>query len=252
MTPSFLSTSLLGNHQATAESIGLTVPDEWFVEQKLMDIRLAQLEQDPSLQPWLLRAIALRHEPVMIGHIGFHSQPAPQYLHEYAPQGIEFGYAVYPSFRRQGYASEACSALMAWAAANHGITQFVLTIAPDNTPSQRIAQRFGSDRLILERPVPPPMETIFMRAVEAQLSWHIPVRDSRQRLFRVEQLRKARIFQQIRKIGVVLSLEPIPLVDVDGLQEILQGAVNIIAESIGGGQRIEHKVRFWRKLQRLV
>lgn len=143
MTPSFLSASLFGNQQAAVESIGLTAPDEWLVEQKLMDIRLAQLEQDPSLQPWLLRAIALRHEPVMIGHIGFHSHPAPQYLHGYAPQGIEFGYTIYPSFRRQGYASEACAALMTWATTVHGITQFVLTIAPDNTPSQRIAQRFG-------------------------------------------------------------------------------------------------------------
>jgi RimJ/RimL family protein N-acetyltransferase len=165
MTPSFLSASLSGKRQAAAESIGLTLSDEWFTEQRLMDIRLAQLEHDPSLQPWLLRTIALRHEPVMLGHIGFHSHPAPDYLHDFAPQGIEFGYTVYLPFRRQGYASEACAALMDWATAVHHITQFVLTIAPDNTPSQRIAQRFGFVKVGEHVDEVDGLEEIFLRIV---------------------------------------------------------------------------------------
>ena len=165
ITPSFLSASLSGNRGAASEAIGLTVPDEWFVEQRLMDIRLAQLEQDPNLQSWLLRAIALRHEPVMVGHIGFHSYPAPDYLQAYAPQGIEFGYTVYTPFRRQGYASEACAALMAWATAVHHITQFVLTIAPDNIPSERIAQRFGFVKVGKHVDEVDGLEEIFVRTV---------------------------------------------------------------------------------------
>ena len=165
MRPTFLSASLSGNRWAAAESIGLTISDEWFVAHRLMDIRLAQLEQDPTLQPWLLRAIALRHEPVMIGHIGFHSRPAPDYLQAYAPQGIEFGYTVYAPFRRQGFASEACAALMAWATAVHGVTQFVLTIAPDNTPSRRIAQRFGFVKVGEHMDEADGLEEIFVRTV---------------------------------------------------------------------------------------
>lgn len=165
MTPSFLAASLSGNRQAAAEVIGLTVPDEWFDKQRLMDIRLAQLEQDPTLQPLLLRAMALRDEPTMVGHIGFHSGPAPDYLRAYAPQGIEFGYTVYTPFRRQGYASEACAALMAWATAIHHITQFALTTAPDNIPSQRIAQRFGFVKVGEHMDEVDGLEEIFVRTV---------------------------------------------------------------------------------------
>lgn len=165
MMPSFLAASLSGNRQAAAEVIGLTVPDEWFDKQRLMDIRLAQLEQDPTLQPWLLRAMTLRHEPTMVGHIGFHSSPTPDYLRAYAPQGIEFGYTVYRPFRRQGYASEACAALMAWATAVHHITQFALTIAPDNIPSQRIAQRFGFVKVGEHMDEVDGLEEIFVRTV---------------------------------------------------------------------------------------
>ena len=143
MSVTFLAASLAGNHRAAREAIGLALPEEWFVEQLLMDIRLAQLQQEPALQPWLLRAIVLNEEATMIGHIGFHSAPAPDYLQPYAPLGIEFGYTIYPEHRQQGYASEACAGLMDWATAVHDITQFILTIAPDNIPSQRIAQRFG-------------------------------------------------------------------------------------------------------------
>jgi RimJ/RimL family protein N-acetyltransferase len=147
MTPQFLSASLIGKPEDASEAIGLNLPDEWLAESGLMDIRLYQLEQDPSLQPWLLRAVALRDEPIMIGHIGFHSQPGPDYLREYAPEGVEFGYTIYPHYQRQGYASEACAALMDWATADHDVHQFIVTIAPDNVPSQRIAQRFGFSKV---------------------------------------------------------------------------------------------------------
>lgn len=163
MRPAFLAASLASNQQKASESLGLTVPEEWFAEKGLMDIRLAQLEQDATLQPWLLRAIALRSEMVMIGHIGFHSHAAPDYLQPYAPQGIEFGYTVYPAYRGQGYATEAGTALMEWATAVHHIIQFVLTIAPDNTPSQRIAQRFGFVKVGEHMDEADGLEEIFLR-----------------------------------------------------------------------------------------
>jgi hypothetical protein len=59
-----------------------------------MELRLAQLQRDPNLLPWLLRAIGLRKERMMIGHIGYHSYPNPGYLLEVAPGGVEFGYTV--------------------------------------------------------------------------------------------------------------------------------------------------------------
>ena len=143
MTPAFLEACLAGDLAAASSSIGLAVPPEWLQEQGLMRLRLEQLRQNPELQPWLLRAIGLRQDRAMIGHIGFHSQPGADYLREWAPGGVEFGYTIFPSHRRQGYAQEAAQALMGWAQREHGVRQFVVTISPDNLPSLRIAARIG-------------------------------------------------------------------------------------------------------------
>lgn len=143
MTPAFLEASLAGDLARAMELLDLVVPADWLDEQYLMRMRLEQLEHDPSLQPWLLRAIAIPHTRMMVGYIGFHTQPDPDYLHDLAPGGIEIGYTVFPAFRRQGYAREACAALMAWAAQDQRVTRFVLSISPNNDPSLRIAEHFG-------------------------------------------------------------------------------------------------------------
>jgi RimJ/RimL family protein N-acetyltransferase len=79
----------------------------------------------------------------MVGHIGFHTQPGAEYLRDLAPGGVEYGYTVFSAFRRQGYAREACEALMQWAYQEHQVTRFVVSIRPDNIPSRRLAERFG-------------------------------------------------------------------------------------------------------------
>lgn len=79
----------------------------------------------------------------MIGHIGFHDRPDADYLRDLAPGSVEFGYSVFAPFRRQGYAAEACAALMEWARQEHHVARFVVSISPENTPSLRIADHFG-------------------------------------------------------------------------------------------------------------
>ncbi len=143
MTPEFLQASLDGAREAAEKLIGLSVPDEWFEETGLMRIRLRELRATPELQPWLVRAIGLRSERRMVGHIGFHTAPGPAYLDALAPGGIEYGYTVFEADRRQGYAREAASALMAWARATHAVSRFILSISPDNLPSLKLAQQFG-------------------------------------------------------------------------------------------------------------
>jgi RimJ/RimL family protein N-acetyltransferase len=109
--------------------------------------RLAQLLADPSMQPWLLRAIGLRHTGTMVGHIGFHARPGADYLRELAPGGVEFGYTIFAPFRRRGYAREACRALMDWARREHGVTRFVVSIGPTNVASIALAQQLGFRRI---------------------------------------------------------------------------------------------------------
>lgn len=122
LSPTFLEVSLRGDSTSAEQHLGLSIPPDWFQEQALMQLRLEQLQAQPLLQPWLLRAIGLRGQHVMVGHLGFHTQPDPDYLREFAAGGVEFGYTTYAPFRRQGYAREACAALMQWASEQHQVS----------------------------------------------------------------------------------------------------------------------------------
>jgi [ribosomal protein S5]-alanine N-acetyltransferase len=146
MTPDFLRASLRRDVPAASETIGLRLPSDWPDIGDVLTIRLEQLEHDPTLQPWLLRAIALRSGE-MVGHIGFHTSPGPKYLEPWRPGGIEFGFTVFAPHRRKGYAREASQALMDWAHRDHRVNDFVLTISPNNVPSQRLATELGFSRI---------------------------------------------------------------------------------------------------------
>jgi RimJ/RimL family protein N-acetyltransferase len=143
LQPDVLRHSLAGDAASVERLLGLSVPDDWYEARDLMRIRLQQITAAPAYLPWSLRAIALRERRQMVGHIGFHTTPAPAYLQPFAPAAVEYGYTVFPPFRRRGYAREACRALMAWAHAHQGVNAFVLSIAPNNIPSRRLAQQLG-------------------------------------------------------------------------------------------------------------
>ena len=166
MSAAFLEASLAGDEARAANLMGLAMPPEWLAARGLMDIRLPQLQADPSLQPWLLRAVVLRQTGEMIGHIGFHTLPGADYLRDIAPGGVEMGYTVYPPFRRQGYAREACAALLDWAHSEHGVTRFVLSIRPDNLPSLRIAERLGFHKVGSQVDEDDGPEDIYVREME--------------------------------------------------------------------------------------
>ena len=141
--PEFLRASLRNDLESASQLIGSFIPQDWLEAKWLMEIRLAKLVSNPALEPWLLRAVTLRETKTMIGFIGFHTQPGAEYLNPYAPGSVEFGYTIFPAYRKNGYASEASQALMDWAAREHGVTRFVVSIRPSNVPSLRLARKFG-------------------------------------------------------------------------------------------------------------
>jgi len=147
LTPAFLRAMLEHDLAGAGRILGVPIPDGLLDSTDVMSLRLKQLEADPTLQPWLLRAMVLRERRVMVGHIGFHTAPGEEYLRPYAPGGVEFGFTVYPPFLRQGYAREASKALMGWAHQVHGVTRFVLSIRPDNAASQALAAGLGFVRI---------------------------------------------------------------------------------------------------------
>lgn len=138
-----LSECLHATKGGNARLASFKMPDEWFQNTDFIAMRRDQCRADPSYAPWAPRAIVVRESNAMIGHIGFHEPPDPEHLHRFGPNAIEFGYTIYPAFRRQGYATEAVRGLMSWAAKGMGIKTLVVSIAPDNAPSQAIARRFG-------------------------------------------------------------------------------------------------------------
>jgi RimJ/RimL family protein N-acetyltransferase len=147
LTPEFLRAMLRYDLAEAERTLGYPLPPGLLDSTDVMALRLEQLEANPTLQPWLLRAMVLRECRVMVGHIGFHTAPGAEYLQPYAPGGVEFGFTVYPPFLRQGYAREASKALMDWAHQVHGVMRFVMTIRPDNVPSQALAAGLGFVRI---------------------------------------------------------------------------------------------------------
>jgi len=142
-----LQYSLAEDSDVLQNYLGVDFPHDWFAAKALIELRYQQINRTPEYQPWSLRAIILREKGMMIGHIGFHTQPGASYLHPFAPNGVEFGFTVFPDFRRNGYAREATLALMAWAYQQHEVSEFILTISPGNIPSLKLAQGLGFKKI---------------------------------------------------------------------------------------------------------
>lgn len=166
-TAEFLRASLEGNLADAAALLRVPLPDPWPDFPDTYRLRLDQLEADPSLQPWLLRGMVLRSTNQLIGHIGFHTGPNPDYLSKFAPGGIELGYTVFDRFRRQGHATEAAVGLMNWAQTAHGITRFVVSISPENLPSVATAEKLGFRRIGEHIDEVDGLEHVFLRDSES-------------------------------------------------------------------------------------
>jgi [ribosomal protein S5]-alanine N-acetyltransferase len=143
MTPAVLRAFLAGDFHEAGALLGVSVPADWDIPHGAMELRLSQLEAEPGLQPWLMRAMVLREEGIVIGDIGFHTAPGAAYLAELSPGGVEFGFGVREAWQRRGLATEASEALMRWAREERGVQQFVLSIRPDNGPSLGLAAKLG-------------------------------------------------------------------------------------------------------------
>lgn len=168
MTPAFLEASLRGEREQAERLIAAIVPEQWVDE--WAQRRLEQLREDPTLQPWLLRAMVSRSESTMVGHIGFHARPGEKYLDELAPGGVEFGYTVFEKWRRRGYASEASEGLMDWAHRLHGVTRFVVSMRPTNLASLALARRLNFQRIGSHLDDEDGPEDIFERRLGGELS----------------------------------------------------------------------------------
>jgi GNAT superfamily N-acetyltransferase len=79
--------------------------------------------------------IVRRRDGLVIGEIGFVRPPRNG--------AVMIGYAIVPSARRRGYATEAISALSAWALGEPDVRAVRAQTLPDNEPSIRALLRAG-------------------------------------------------------------------------------------------------------------
>ncbi len=161
-----LEALLSGKRSAAARLLDCGIPDDLSIDEMPLERRIKQIRADAAEQPWLLRAVVDRASQTMIGHIGFHSPPRPDDLFEIAPDGVELGYSIHPSFRRQGYAKEAAFALMNWAYAEHAQRCFVLSISPRNFASTAMAESMGFARCGSKIDEDDGLEIFFLRRFE--------------------------------------------------------------------------------------
>jgi ribosomal-protein-alanine N-acetyltransferase len=92
--------------------------------------RCAQCWQDGSAFPW---AISRHDTREFIGAIELRIKPPK----------ADFGYILCRPHWRQGYASEAAAAVVAWAIAQPEIYRVWATCHPDNTASARVLEKSG-------------------------------------------------------------------------------------------------------------
>ncbi|MES2469776.1 MAG: GNAT family protein [Verrucomicrobiota bacterium] len=143
MTPPVIRALLAGDHGEAGRLLGVRWPADCEIHRDVLELWLWQLEADPDLQPWLLRAMVLREEGVAVGTMGFHGAPGHESLAELSPGGVEFGYGLTAVYRRRGLATEGIEAMMRWAREEHGVNRFVLSISPENGPSLGLAAKLG-------------------------------------------------------------------------------------------------------------
>jgi RimJ/RimL family protein N-acetyltransferase len=128
---------------AAERAIGAAVP-AWLPGQldHFLQLRLAQLADDPASRPWLGRAMILTEgegRRRVVGTVGFHGPPDEL-------GRLEVGYSVDPDHRRRGFAREAVAAMFDWAASTHGIHRFIASISPTNEASLGLAAGFGFEQ----------------------------------------------------------------------------------------------------------
>jgi RimJ/RimL family protein N-acetyltransferase len=145
LSPAALEALVAGRTSDAETLIGGRLADGWpGGDERYFRLRLGQMQREPSLRRWIVRALVLRDGREIVGHAGFHGPPGINGKKD--PAAVEIGYKVFEPFRGRGLATEAARALMAWAREEHGIRRFILSIAPSNEPSLAIARRLGFEQ----------------------------------------------------------------------------------------------------------
>jgi ribosomal-protein-alanine N-acetyltransferase len=94
------------------------------------------VEQDERLAIWTYVILLREPKRVLVGEIGYKGPPDSEAT-------VEIGYALLPEARRNGYASEAVTALVRWALQRNDVLRVTAETIIGNDASERVLQRTG-------------------------------------------------------------------------------------------------------------
>jgi [ribosomal protein S5]-alanine N-acetyltransferase len=159
--------ALSGDVPEASRRLKAAIPDDLVQDPQVLKLARSRLAADSGYGPWAPRAMILRDANRMIGHIGFHTAPDPEYLHPFARAAVEVGYTVFEDWRRRGYAREALAAIMAWATREHGVSNFIASVSPDNLASLAVIRGFQFAKVGAHIDEEDGPEDIFLRRLAA-------------------------------------------------------------------------------------
>lgn len=147
MTEDFLKACLREDKQKADALIGFNVSADWLEEKDLMQLRMDDYRADKKYISWGLHAVGLRASLEMVGFIGFHTRPNPDYLQTIAPNAVELGYTIFLPYRRRGFAEESIRGMLDWAVKNHPLDSFIASVSPTNLASTALVKKLGFQKI---------------------------------------------------------------------------------------------------------
>lgn len=131
LTPSFVEALVAGDLATAGAELGIRV-GPWLASDPshVIQLHLAGLAgQSVGYEGfgWLVVLSGGRRARRAIGSVGFHGPPD-------ARGRLELGCRIHPAHRGQGYAAEASTALLDWAATRFGITRFLVAVPARQEP----------------------------------------------------------------------------------------------------------------------
>ncbi len=137
-----LKKAVLHERTRLTDMVKLHISEDWPGPdyEEALPFFIAQLEKDSTVWDGI---IVHKHDAAIIGGMGFLGGPD-------ASGAIEMGYNIIPEYRKQGYATEMASALVAWACEQPEIKTVTATCRDDNLASIRVLEKVGMSQLAYE------------------------------------------------------------------------------------------------------
>ena len=128
-----------------ARLLGVTVLPNWQEEEFLQNLPdIADiLSKYPWQSEWGWGSLVIHQaENTLIGHVMIKIIPDATFS---PTDSVELGYYIVPSYRQQGYASEAAKAMSDWTLSQPSMQTVTAGCDPDNIASKRVLEKIGMD-----------------------------------------------------------------------------------------------------------